>query len=110
MTTITLKTCAWWAGSAPSTGEKSRYYVRIVPIMIRRLAASWMGLGASHPFGWSALLPQDRRLLAIHHAVRGFGGAHARRLPDRIGRRFGTASQLAWSALLLSTGVSRRLP
>ena len=54
MTTITSKTCAWWAGSATSTGEKSRYYVRIVPIMIRRLAASWMGLGASHPFGWSA--------------------------------------------------------
>ena len=40
------------------------------------------------------LQPQDLMLFAIHHAVRGFGGARAHRLPDRIGRRYETAFRL----------------
>ena len=49
-------------------------------------------------------------LPSCHDAVRGFGGARASRLPDRIGRRFDTASQLVCSTLLWSMGVSGRLP
>ena len=45
-----------------------------------------------------------------YHAVRGFGGARARRLADRVGGRSDTASQLVGSPLLWSMGVSGRLP
>ena len=69
--------------------------------------------------GWNSVLrvpssgglrPLDSKLLANRQAVRGFGRARASRLPDGIGRRSDTASQLVCSTLLLSMGISGRLP
>ena len=46
------------------------------------------------PSGGVRLLLRDRRRLADRDAVRGFGAAHARRLPNRIGGRFQPACSL----------------